>query len=198
MQPALYMKNLYPICTYAAPVCALECRDAGRQEMKRVLLLLMIAVSLLLVLYLNQPGPEPETAVAESGSVPSKDALPEDVPNKAVLDITVHTIDELKVLFDRAEKLALAPQPPGGEASVVLVLHGPEVEFFSISNYGKYKDIVDQAARLDAFDVVDVKICQTMMEIRGIPRNDIPAFIEQVPQGSAEVEKLVREGYVYF
>ena len=167
--------------------------------MKRILLLLIIAASLLLVLYLNQQESEPVTDIAESGSVPSKDLLPEaGVPNKAVLDITVHTIDELKVLFDRAEQLALAPQPPGGEASVVLVLHGPEVEFFSISNYDRYKDIVDQAARLDAFDVVDVKICQTMMEIRGIPRDDIPAFIEQVPQGPEEVERLVREGYVYF
>lgn len=165
--------------------------------MKRILLLLIIAASLLL--YLNQQESDPVTDIAESGSVPSKDVLPgAGVPNKAVLDITVHTIDELKVLFDRAEQLALAPQLPGGEASVVLVLHGPEVEFFSISNYGKYKDIVDQAARLDAFDVVDVKICQTMMEISGIPRDDIPAFIEQVPQGPAEVERLVREGYVYF
>ena len=167
--------------------------------MKRILLLLLVAVLLLVVLYLDQSGLEPVTDVAESDSVSSKDVLSEEeLPKKAVLDITVHTIDELKVLFDRAEEIALAPQPPGGEASVVLVLHGPEVEFFAISNYDKYKDIVDQAARLDAFDVVDVKICQTMMEISGIPRDDIPAFIEQVPLGSAEVEKLVREGYVYF
>jgi intracellular sulfur oxidation DsrE/DsrF family protein len=169
------------------------------KKMKRILILLMVAVPLLAVLYLSQPGPQPVTDVAESGSVPSEDVLPqEDLPKKAVLDITVHTIDELKLLFDRAEELALAPQPPGSEASVVLVLHGPEVEFFATSNYDKYKDIVDQAARLDAFDVVDVKICQTMMEISGIPRDDIPAFIEQVPQGPAEVERLVREGYVYF
>ena len=167
--------------------------------MKRTLLLLVLAVLLLVVLYLNQSGPEPVTDVAESSSVQSKAVLPEtEFPKKVVLDITVHTIDEIKVLFDRAEKLALAPQPPGSEASVVLVLHGPEVEFFSIGNYDKYKDIVDQAARLDAFDVVDVKICQTMMEISGIPRDDIPAFIEQVPLGTVEVEKLVREGYVYF
>ena len=151
---------------------------------------------------MSQHGPEQEGELAASGPVssekepasPSIDAL----PKKAVLDITVHTIDELKVLLDRAEELAMVPQPPGEEASVILVLHGPEVEFFSISNYDRYKDIVDQAARLDAFDVVDVKICQTMMEVKGIPRDDIPPFIEQVPQGPVEVERLVREGYVYF
>ena len=175
----------------------------GRENMRRTLILLLITMPLLVLLYyVSQPGPEQKGEPAESGPVseaeelepPSVDAL----PKKAVLDITVHTIDELKVLLDRAEELAMVPQPPGEEASVVLVLHGPEVEFFSISNYDRYKDIVDQAARLDAFDVVDVKICQTMMEIKGIPRDDIPPFIEQVPQGPVEVERLVREGYVYF
>jgi intracellular sulfur oxidation DsrE/DsrF family protein len=175
----------------------------GRENMQRILILLLLAMPLLALLYyVSQSVPEQEGELAESGQVseaeerepPTIDAL----PKKAVLDITVHTIDELKVLLDRAEELAMVPQPPGEEASVVLVLHGPEVEFFSISNYERYKDIVDQAARLDAFDVVDVKICQTMMEVKGIPRADIPSFIEQVPQGPAEVERLVREGYVYF
>jgi len=31
-----------------------------------------------------------------------------------------------------------------------------------------------------------------------VDRDDIPAFIEQVPYGPGEVERLVREGYVYF
>ena len=100
--------------------------------------------------------------------------------------------------IDRAEEVAARPQSQGEKAAVVLVLHGPEVEFFAISNYPRYKDIVDQAARLDAFDVVDVKICQSMMERLGVEREDIPAFIEQVPYGPGEVERLVREGYVYF
>ena len=120
------------------------------------------------------------------------------VPERAVLDVSVHTIEGLKILFDRAEELAMAPRPRGADASVVLVLHGPEVEFFSIKNYDRYKDIVDQAARLDAFDVVDVKICQTMMGVRGIEQNDIPSFIEQVPYGPGEVERLQQEGYVTF
>ena len=57
---------------------------------------------------------------------------------------------------------------------------------------------MDQAARLDAFDIVDVKICQTMMSISGVERDDIPAFIDQVPDGRIEVERLQNKGYVYF
>ena len=117
---------------------------------------------------------------------------------RGVFDISVHSIEELEVLFDRAEDLARRPRPVGGEDNIVLVLHGPEVEFFAISNYERYRSLVDRAARLDAFDVVDVRICQTMMQQFGIEADDIPAFIEQVPNGTREVERLTREGYTYF
>jgi intracellular sulfur oxidation DsrE/DsrF family protein len=110
----------------------------------------------------------------------------------------VHSVEELEVLFDRAEELARRPNPVGGENNIVLVLHGPEVEFFAISNYDRYRDIVDRAARLDAFHVVDVRICQSMMQNYGIEADDVPAFIEQVPNGAVEVERLTREGYIYF
>jgi intracellular sulfur oxidation DsrE/DsrF family protein len=119
-------------------------------------------------------------------------------PERTVLDISVHTVEELQVLFDRAGKLAEKLDSGRQEASIVLVLHGPEVEFFSTRNYDRYKDIVDQAVRLDALDIVDIKICQTMMKVRGVERDDIPPFIEQVPLGSAEIDRLVGEGYVYF
>jgi intracellular sulfur oxidation DsrE/DsrF family protein len=37
-----------------------------------------------------------------------------------------------------------------------------------------------------------------MMERFDIGQDDIPAFIEQVPDGAAEVDRLTREGYIYF
>ena len=117
---------------------------------------------------------------------------------RAVLDISVHTIEELRVVLDRAEQLAMAPHSRSDADSVVLVLHGPEVAFFAISNYETYRDIVDQAARLDAFDVVDVRICETMMHEYGLGPDDIPSFIERVPFGPGEVERLRCDGYVYF
>jgi len=174
--------------------------------MKQVTLLALAAgVLLLLTWFYLQPVMEQEDRVVQNVPVVGDTApLPEPLPAegetslRAVLDVSVHTIEGLRVLLDRAEELAMRPQAQGEEASVVLVLHGPEVEFFSIRNYEKYKDIVDQAARLDAFDVVDVKICQTMMGKQGIDRDDIPSFIEQVPLGPGEVERLTREGYVAF
>ena len=161
-------------------------------------------LSLLAYLYLQPVARQEVRVVPPASVVDAPAALPEslvlegDAPLRAVIDISVHTLEGLKVLFDRAEELAMRPQAQGEEASIVLVLHGPEVEFFAISNYEKYKDIVDQAARLDAFDVVDVKICETMMDARGIERDDIPSFIEQVPLGPGEIERLVRQGYIAF
>jgi intracellular sulfur oxidation DsrE/DsrF family protein len=171
--------------------------------MKPVLLLVLFAV--LLLAYFNLAphlqGLSEDRAIDTFRQDATSDELLQDrgtVLQGMVLDVSVHSLDELKVLLDRAEEIAARPQSQGEKAAVVLVLHGPEVEFFAISNYPRYKDIVDQAARLDAFDVVDVKICQSMMERLGVERDDIPAFIEQVPYGPGEVERLVREGYVYF
>ena len=132
----------------------------GGPPMKRALLLVLFAGLLLLVYFDLAPrlqGVSGDQVI----DAPTRDATssellqdPGAVPQGTVLDISVHSLDELKVLLDRAEEIAARPQSPGENAGVVLVLHGPEVEFFAISNYPRYKDIVDQAARLDAFDEV--------------------------------------------
>lgn len=174
--------------------------------MKQLLGVVLAGGLLLVVAYVlflpgeRQQGTAVTAEVVVEETLPAVEVTPEieALPEKAVLDISVHTIEGLKVLFDRAEQLARMPRAKGEDASLVLVLHGPEVDFFSIKNYDKYKDIVDQAARLDAFDVVDVRICQTMIGVRGIEPMDIPSFIEQVPYGPGEVERLKQQGYVAF
>ena len=159
--------------------------------------LLLVAATVFIL-----PTDEPQVAVVTPETavdVPVESPPPADgLPEKLVMDVSVHTIEGLRILFNRAEELAMTPRPRGENTSLVLVLQGPEVEYFSIKNYGQYKDIVDQAARLDAFDVVDVSICQTMLSARGIERADIPSFIEQVPYGPGEVERLKHEGDVTF
>jgi intracellular sulfur oxidation DsrE/DsrF family protein len=173
--------------------------------MKRIVVLLLVVAGLAAWIYQRQPHTpgqaQTDTVVADDSATRSPLAdtpLPEAGPGRAVLDISVHTLEELRVVLERAGELAMKPRPPGEEASLVLVLHGPEVDFFAIKNYEENKEIVDEAARLDAFDVVDIRICQSMMEARGIGPDDIPSFIEQVPYGPGEVERLVEEGYLYF
>lgn len=119
-------------------------------------------------------------------------------PERYVMDISVHTPDEIRKVLKRAEQVYQTPRPGNEHPSIALVLHGPEVEYFAIRNYSKYKDIVDLAARLDAYKVIDIKMCNTMVRDRGLEQKDIPAFIEMIPYGPDEVERLTREGYVYF
>lgn len=111
-------------------------------------------------------------------------------------DINVHTTEELELLFDRVEASLKRPRGEGEAPLVSLVLHGPEVEFFTLKNYDRYQGIVDRAAKLAALGAVDISICQTRMQMLGIGADEVPAFLRQVPYGPGEVGRLREQGYV--
>ena len=114
-----------------------------------------------------------------------------------VADISVQTREELEVLFARVEQLLDRPRTGNETPLVNLVLHGPEVEFFAIKNYDRYKAVVDHAAKLAALGAVDISICQTQMRRLGIATDEVPSFLRQVPFGPGEVERLIEDGFVY-
>jgi len=121
---------------------------------------------------------------------------PVDQPNR-VGDISVHTVEELQRVFARVEELLDRPRSEGEAPLVSLVLHGPEVEFFAVKNYDKYKAVVDHAAKLAALGGVDIAVCQTQMNTLGIGADEMPSFLRQVPFGPNEVERLIDSGFVY-
>lgn len=136
------------------------------------------------------PGPD----VHAGGPVQQ---VPDTLERHQVHDINLHEPQELRRLLQRLDELAGTPHPAARRPRIALVLHGPEIEFFSIGRYTEYRDMVDQAARLDAFGVIEVKACRTRMDALGLDDDDLPGFIEIVPFGPAEVERLEREeGYV--
>lgn len=108
-----------------------------------------------------------------------------------------HTPEELSGILDEAESWAnqsdAYPDQP-----IAIVLHGDEAKPFIKQNYKMYSKLVDKAAKLDAFNVVDIKICETWMGFNGVKRDQLPPFIDTVPFGPAEESKLLDAGYQAF
>ena len=170
--------------------------------MLRQLVILLLAVLALWLfadrVLLERPGalPDNTTAAPVSQLEPIVPPGPE-VQSRFVADISVHSVAELEALFGRVEALLERPLKSGEEPLVSLVLHGPEVEFFALKNYSRYRQLVDRAAKLAALGAVDISICQAQMKNLGIASDEVPAFLRQVPYGPDEVQRLLKRGYVY-
>lgn len=114
-----------------------------------------------------------------------------------MFNVTLHTEEEISGLLSRARKLSKTMRKQKEQSGIALVLHGVEIKFFAKKNYKRYKKIVDEAALLDADQIIDIKICNTQMRLMNIKKEDLPAFIEIVPYGPAEEERLKKKGYIY-
>jgi intracellular sulfur oxidation DsrE/DsrF family protein len=113
-----------------------------------------------------------------------------------VIDVVLHNKDDILKMLRRAESLAMTPNPAERPRQIALVLHGPEIEYFRISSYEDNREIVDLAAKLDAFNVIDIKMCNTAMGQFEVNKQEVPAFIEIVPYGPKEVERLQGKGFL--
>ncbi|MFV1992508.1 MAG: DsrE family protein [Acidiferrobacterales bacterium] len=119
-----------------------------------------------------------------------------------VIDVTLHTAEEIEALLTRAEELYESGNNKNNgvkytRVGIALVLHGDEIKLFDKKYYKKYKKIVDKAAKLDANNVIEIKICNTKMRELGLEKKDMPPFAEIVPYGPDEVDDLVKKGYLY-
>lgn len=107
--------------------------------------------------------------------------------------------EEVANALKRAEALYVEGKLSELANPLSIVLHGPEVEIFFKDKYEEYKEIVDLAARLSAFGVVNVRVCETQSGIMGRNRSSIHSFIGTVPFGPSEVKRLLnQQNYVYF
>lgn len=87
----------------------------------------------------------------------------------------------------------------GDAPPVVMVLHGPEIKMFDRRNYSQYHAAADLAAKLTAFHVIDVRICETRMAAEGINKADLLPFVGTVPFGPDEESRLLKDkDFVYF
>jgi len=140
------------------------------------------------------------TAMAESSdaSISLSPLVKEQYDSKTryVFDVVIHKPDEMDKLLGRIEQLSSTITPNKDDPSLALVLHGPEIAFFTRKNYPQYMDLVDRAAALDKKGIIDVKVCDTMIRALDIDDSELPDFVEHVPYGPAEVERLIKQGFI--
>ena len=119
------------------------------------------------------------------------------IGNKSYLfDISNHSFEELESLLQRAEEISQFDKKNYDDLEIVMILHGPDIDWFTRKNQEKNRQLIELAAKLDEFDIIDMKVCETSMNSRGVKREDIPAFIESVPYAPDEMKKLTEEGYI--
>ena len=75
------------------------------------------------------------------------------------------------------------------------MLHGDEINLFRRANYSQNQDLVDLAARLDAFRVIDVQVCETWMRTHQVRPEDLPPFVETVPYGPDRLPSCAPRAY---
>jgi hypothetical protein len=120
------------------------------------------------------------------------------IGNKRYLfDISEHSIEDLQSLLQRAEEITQAGTEDLEDLEIVMILHGPDINWFTLENYNDNKELVDLAKRLDTFDIIDLKVCETAMESLDINQNQIPTFIEPVPYAPNEIKRLSDDGYTH-
>lgn len=114
------------------------------------------------------------------------------------IDIYPKSEQEIRLVLDAVEeRLASADtdQPP----PIVLMLHGPEAARFLRSGYAQNKILVDQAAKLAGYGLIDVKICSTWLKKNKHDNTELFPFVSPVPFGQGELDRLqAEEGYKEF
>lgn len=142
------------------------------------------------------PATQPEPASVSAALSPARD---DTAPTRYFFDVHGHTAAEITALLRRAQTTHDAlPEAEQDAITIAIVLHGPDVTFFAADNYSRYRELVDLAADLDARGYVDLKACTVSVNRRGLDATRFPPFIEFVPFGPDEIDRLKAQGYVRF
>ena len=115
-----------------------------------------------------------------------------------IAQIEAHTPSEVTRILQRLDLLLQGEDSFPSSQPLALVLHGEEARAFLRQNYQENRELVDLAARLDAFNAIDIQICETWLRGAAINRSELPAFVDTVPYGPAEEKALLEQGYEYF
>jgi intracellular sulfur oxidation DsrE/DsrF family protein len=119
-------------------------------------------------------------------------------PHKVVYDISVSSVAALESALDRASYLSQLYNADPFAASIVLVLHGDEINFFAIKNQDKHQELMRRAQSLTVGGIIQFHMCRIAARMHGYEPEDIHGFVKMVPMADAEIIRLqAEEGYAY-
>lgn len=157
--------------------------------MFKALLWLLLALCII-----NTPASADNSSLWNSANITETEYKPQ----KVVYDVHVKTAEAVESVLDRASHLSSITGADPFDQSIVLVLHGPELSFFTIENYTKHKALMHRAQSLVESDVLTIKMCKIAAKSQGYSPEDIHGFIEMIPMGDAEIIRLQHEeGHAY-
>lgn len=107
------------------------------------------------------------------------------------IDLYPKSQADLQLILDTLEPTISAE--PDDDPPIVMMLHGAEAYRFLRSSYAENKTLIDRTAKLAAYEVIEVKICETWMRANNYTRDDLFPFVSTVPYGAAELERLAED-----
>lgn len=116
---------------------------------------------------------------------------------KAVYDAAVSSVAQMTSILDRASYLSILNDADPFDSKIIIVMHGDEIPFFAIKNYGKYKELVTRAQSLAVGGTIEFRMCAVAAKSKGFGAKDIYGFVTLVPMADAEIIRLQQENYGY-
>jgi len=119
------------------------------------------------------------------------------------IDLFPKTADDIELILATLEK-DINQTPDASSSSqlavpILMMLHGKQAHRFLRDNYTQNMIMVDKAALLSAYGLIEVKICKTWLHENQYSEIDLFPFIGTVSYGAGELARLIEEeGYTEF
>lgn len=115
------------------------------------------------------------------------------------IDIYPKTEQDIELILETLEGNIQAPSADSSTPPILMMLHGPQAELFLRSTYSSNKMLVDQTAKLAAYGVLEVQICELWLRRNNHSKTELFPFISTVPYGASELTRLEEEeGYTEY
>ncbi|XOV84099.1 MAG: hypothetical protein ACFHXK_03065 [bacterium] len=111
--------------------------------------------------------------------------------NGEYIDIAPKSAEQIQLVLDTLDETI--SNNVEGLPPIVMMLHGDEAHRFLRRNYADNKAMIDQSAKLAAYNVVKVQICAAWLQSNNYNNSDLFPFVSEVPYGAAELERLASE-----